>query len=92
MLSPGMNPLVSFIGRTGMYWMIPCLAMATILSPGLIPALLRNFSGITTWYFFETVTVSIVHQIVQRFTYRYKFCAQLILLSYLTQHPEEVLS
>jgi hypothetical protein len=48
--------------------------MATILSPGLIFACLRNFKGITTWYFFETVTVSIVHHTVQRIDYRYKLC------------------
>jgi hypothetical protein len=72
--SPGMNPFVSFNGRTGMYWMIPCLVMATIMSPGLIPVSLRNFSGITIWYFFETFTVSIVHQTVQLNCYRYKFC------------------
>jgi len=59
--SPGMNPSVSLIGRTGMYWMIPCLVIATILSPGFIPDCFRSFSGITIWYFFETVTVSIVN-------------------------------
>jgi hypothetical protein len=36
--SSEINPYVSFKGSTGKYWIIPCLAIAAILFPGLIPA------------------------------------------------------
>src|SRR2546422_1135555 len=73
--SPFTIPLVSLSERTGTYWRIPCFAMATILSPGLILASCRSFSGITTWYFLDTLTVSIVSLCVQRHYHRYKrFC------------------
>src|SRR2546422_11652431 len=73
--SPFTIPLVSLSERTGTYWRIPCFAMATILSPGLILASCRSFSGITTCYFLDTLTVSIVSLCVQRPYHRYRrFC------------------
>jgi len=47
-LNPLIIPLVSEIGRTGTYCNTPPFAIATILSPGLIPASLLTSSGITT--------------------------------------------
>src|ERR1022692_2998303 len=49
-----------------MYWSMPCFDITSILSPGFIFASSRSFSGITTWYFFDTFTVSIDARIVQR--------------------------
>ena len=69
---PLIIPLVDRSGRTGTYVSTPLFKMATILSPGFIPASERNFSGITTWYFFETLTFSIDNLVVIRHDYRYK--------------------
>src|SRR5207244_4995515 len=45
LLKPGIMPLVSRSGRTGTYCSIPFFTRATILSPALMPASLRSFSG-----------------------------------------------